>query len=216
MAVPSVNNKVVVTPIFWAPSGFSFTASYKSVINGYLANLAADSGKTTNVFASITQYPGSNGTITYGIQAAPAITDTDAFPATGCVVNSGPVYSDSSGYSVCLDDAQLQPRSARHHRGRPGPRPRPHLRRSSPPRASSRASSPGNPIGQAVHDQPDPERGVLRLSQLLRRAGTPSVYANMPFPIYQSATGSRAPTRRSAAASSPRTGTSTPTSRSAR
>src|SRR3954447_25602018 len=37
--------------IFWAPSGFSFAPGYKSATIQYLQNVAADSGKATNVYA---------------------------------------------------------------------------------------------------------------------------------------------------------------------
>src|SRR5690348_14038970 len=41
MGTPSAGDQVVVTPIFWAPSGFSFTDAYRTVISTYLADLAA-------------------------------------------------------------------------------------------------------------------------------------------------------------------------------
>ena len=43
-----------MTPIFWVPPGYSARQNYQSVINGYLSNVAADSGKPTNVFSVAT------------------------------------------------------------------------------------------------------------------------------------------------------------------
>ncbi len=190
MSVPSVNNKVIVTPIYWAPSGYNFTASYKSVTNSYLANLAADSGKSTNVFASLTQYPGSNGSITYGIQTAPAITDTDAFPAAGCVINSGAIYSDNSGYTTCLDDAQLATEinavitagGLAHDFG--------HLYVLFTPKGVESCFEAGNPVGQACTINRTSSSAFCAYHSFFGAAGTPSIYANMPFPVYQSAAGS--------------------------
>ena len=99
--------QLTVTPIFWAPSGYTFTSSYRDVITGYLNNVAADSGKVTNVFASTTQYTdGSGNHINYNIVAGTPITDATPYPG-GCSPDSGPIYSDFSGYSTCVDNSDL-------------------------------------------------------------------------------------------------------------
>jgi hypothetical protein len=102
---------VVVTPIFWHPGGHPMTGTYKSVITKYLADVAADSGSHTNVFSTLDQYWGSNGTISYRIELGPPINDTRALPKNGCILfpkdRSG-IYADGSGYDSCLDDAQVQ------------------------------------------------------------------------------------------------------------
>ena len=77
------------------------------MIKTYLSDLAADSDKTSNVFATTFQYSGSNGAINYRMTAATPITDTTAFPAAGCTTNAGAVYGDSCGFTTCLDDAQI-------------------------------------------------------------------------------------------------------------
>jgi hypothetical protein len=86
--------------IYWVPSGYSVQSGYKSVINTFFKNVAAASGATSNVYFSDTQYSDTTlGNILYSSKFAGALTDTDAFPSSGCV----DVYT-----SVCLTDAQLQ------------------------------------------------------------------------------------------------------------
>jgi hypothetical protein len=107
MATPLVHNRVVMTPIFWEPTGYKFAASYKNLIVQYLKDVAAASG-SNNIFATNTEYSGKNGTVHYGIKVGTPIDDTTAFPTTGgCTPDSGPVYSDASGYSACVDDDQV-------------------------------------------------------------------------------------------------------------
>ncbi len=45
--------------IFWAPAGFSFPSGYQAAITRYLQDVAADSGKPTNVYSVGTQYTDS-------------------------------------------------------------------------------------------------------------------------------------------------------------
>src|SRR5579859_1680211 len=103
-----------VYAIYWIPSGYSVDpsgAGYEGVIDNYFRNVAADNGKTTNVYFSDTQYTGpSNEFIKYqssfggsvnssGIDPTGAAIDTDSYPASGCRDR----YT-----SVCLTDSQLQ------------------------------------------------------------------------------------------------------------
>jgi len=99
---------VTITPVYWAPSGFSYSAGYKTVVNGYLANVAAASNTNTNVFAVETQYYQTMSAVTkhiqYVISTTAEIDLTDQFPAqslsTGCVADSG--------FSACVADGALQ------------------------------------------------------------------------------------------------------------
>jgi hypothetical protein len=87
--------------IFWIPPGQTVSANYVSTINQYFQDVAHDSGLSTNVYATDTQYSG----ITYSSAFDPATqsyTDTAAFPANGCSPYGG------APASVCLTDAQLQ------------------------------------------------------------------------------------------------------------
>jgi hypothetical protein len=88
--------------IYWVPSGYSVSSSYEGLLNQFLGDVAADSGKSSNVYFSDTQYYDStNGNILYSstFAAANEIVDTNPFPASGC----------SDRYtSICLTDAQLR------------------------------------------------------------------------------------------------------------
>ena len=88
--------------IYWKPSGYSVSSGYVSLNNRFLADVAAASGQTSNVYWSDTQYYQGSGThISYSSTFGGSYTDTDAFPASGC--NDG-----VSQTTVCLTDAQLQ------------------------------------------------------------------------------------------------------------
>src|SRR5437588_544091 len=45
-----------VHAIYWVPGGYSVSTSYESLINRFFTDVAADTGKTTNVYFSDTQY----------------------------------------------------------------------------------------------------------------------------------------------------------------
>src|SRR2546421_179911 len=70
--------------IYWEPSGFSTTSTYKSLINTYLGDVAADSNKHSDVYASDVQYTDGTGNAAYNSTFAGAIVATDAYPASGC------------------------------------------------------------------------------------------------------------------------------------
>jgi hypothetical protein len=109
MGTPSTG-PVVVTPIFWDPSGHPMTTSYKSIISTYLADVAAASGHTGNVYSTLNEYFGSNGPISYQLRLGNVIDDKSPLPADGCNLNvkdTTGIYADGSGYDACLDDAQV-------------------------------------------------------------------------------------------------------------
>src|SRR5438874_8656537 len=56
-------NKVYA--IFWIPSGYSVSSLYRSLIDRFFTDVAVDSGRTTNVYYSDTQYYQGSGTRTY-------------------------------------------------------------------------------------------------------------------------------------------------------
>src|SRR5713101_302352 len=69
--------------VYWEPAGSTVTANYHSLIERYLTDVAADSGRVTNVYATDTQYTDSTSTaIQYQQTFGGASTDTTAFPAT--------------------------------------------------------------------------------------------------------------------------------------
>ena len=101
---------VVVTPIFWSPSNYPMAFSYKALLLNYHGAVANSSGHLTNVYSVLTEYFGSNGQIRYQFNPAFPIFDSNPLPASGCTVASQDtfgIYADGSGYSACLDDAQI-------------------------------------------------------------------------------------------------------------
>ena len=101
---------VVLTPIFWNPAGYTMSDSYKSIITRYLQDVASASGQHTNVYSTLNQYYGNNGSNRYQVRLATALNDTGPLPTSGCHVNKNDtinIYADSSGYNACLDDHQV-------------------------------------------------------------------------------------------------------------
>jgi hypothetical protein len=116
------NTPITITPIYWEPNSpngnplFYNSAQYRNLINQYLADVAAASGRNDNVYSTATEYYGNNGPaaqnfIHYNIVRGTPLRDHDLLPkGQGCWVaklDTSNIYSDGSGYSACLDDAQI-------------------------------------------------------------------------------------------------------------
>ena len=88
--------------IYWVPSGqstYTVDDNYTSLIDQFFDDVAEDSGQTSNVYASATQYYDWSGYISYASSFGGSVVDTNPFPQSGC----------SDRYtSVCLTDAQIQ------------------------------------------------------------------------------------------------------------
>jgi hypothetical protein len=85
--------------IYWDPPGYTVSSGYRSLIDGFFQNVAADSGKTSNVYFSDTQYYDGAGSISYSSSFGGSYVDTSPLPANGC----------SDAYtSVCVSDSQLR------------------------------------------------------------------------------------------------------------
>ncbi|MGN6558155.1 MAG: PKD domain-containing protein [Solirubrobacterales bacterium] len=92
--------------IFWAPSGYSFPAGYEAAITQYFENVAADSGKSTNVYSVSAQYFGSNGFVNYEDSFGGSVVDTTPYPTTGtCSPYTG---VDGASYTACLADSKIK------------------------------------------------------------------------------------------------------------
>ncbi|HET9678031.1 MAG TPA: PKD domain-containing protein [Solirubrobacterales bacterium] len=92
--------------IFWAPSGFSFPSGYEAAITKYFEDVAADSGKSTNVYSVSAQYSGSNGFVNYEDTFGGSVVDTTAYPTTGtCSPYTG---LNGASYTACLSDAKIK------------------------------------------------------------------------------------------------------------
>jgi hypothetical protein len=91
--------------IFWQPSGsgLSFEPGYVPLVQGFLANVAADSHRTTNPYALTGQYTDSGGPAVYDSSFGGSVQVSDPLPASGCI--EPPVTGP--GWTVCLTDDQL-------------------------------------------------------------------------------------------------------------
>lgn len=86
--------------IYWVPSGFSVDANYEALIDQYLADVAAASGHTDNVYSAATQYYDSAGPISYRSSFGGSYVDTTSpIPTTHCV---------DGGNHTCVTDADIQ------------------------------------------------------------------------------------------------------------
>lgn len=73
--------------IYWEPSGSKVSARYHSLVQQFLGDVAADSGRPSNPFAVTTQYDNaSHEYIKYSSTYGGAYVDTDAYPTitSGC------------------------------------------------------------------------------------------------------------------------------------
>jgi hypothetical protein len=92
--------------IFWQPAGsqLGYLPGYQALVERFLADVAADSRRPTNVYSLSGQYRDSGGPAAYDSSYAGAVVATDPLPHNGCVEPplTGP------GWSVCLSDAQVE------------------------------------------------------------------------------------------------------------
>jgi hypothetical protein len=96
------NSPYRVYDIYWVPAGNTVAPGYQTTIDGFAQNVAADSGKTSNVFFAATQYNDSSGSyVQYAAGLGGSVTATDPFPASGCTDSALPAGS------VCLSDNQV-------------------------------------------------------------------------------------------------------------
>ena len=182
---------LVITPIFWNPPGSTMAASYKSLITRYLSDVAAASGSTTNVFSIATQYTGSDGQVQYKFQLGNPINDTNALPADGCTLNhkdTSNIYADGSGYSSCLTDAQVQGQVNSVVAAQKLPVNLSHIYAVYLPKGVEACFNPGRTTNVknacTINHQPS-----AAFCAYHSQAPNGLEYANMPFPIYLSATG---------------------------
>jgi len=95
--------------IFWVPSGgtYSMPAGYQAAIETYLQNVAADSGKPSNVYSVSAQYTDSTPAhATYSDTFVGSTTDTHAFPTSGTCAPYTGFHGET--YSACIDDEKLE------------------------------------------------------------------------------------------------------------
>jgi hypothetical protein len=182
---------VVVTPIYWNPAGHPIPTGYQKIINTYLNGVAADSGAHTNVFSTLNEYFGSNGDIRYRLRFGAPINDTGALPANGCKVNGQDnkgIYADNSGYDACLDDDQIIAETDRVVAARSLPRDYGHIYVTFLPKHVESCFYAGSTTVASnfctINHQPSAAYCAYH-----SQAPSGTVYANMPFPIYESSVG---------------------------
>ena len=108
MGTVSVTGANTVHPVFWSPPGYAYPAGYASTVTTFLADVAADSGKASNVYAVDTQYTQGSAAgaphLRYAVHAGAAVTVTAAYPAAGRCI---PDTSHGEAYTACVTDPQM-------------------------------------------------------------------------------------------------------------
>lgn len=101
---------LTLTSIYWVPSGYTYPAAYPALMNQFVKDVAAASGKNTNSFAIDTEYSSViNGVVTpikYSIKAGTPVVDTTAFAAAGAPGSCS--VTPNAGLTACVDDTQIQ------------------------------------------------------------------------------------------------------------
>jgi hypothetical protein len=182
---------VVITPIYWNPSGHPMAVAYKNLISQYWADVAAASGSHTDVFSILTEYFGSNGSITGQFTAGTPISDTRALPSSGCTVASNDrtnIYSDGTGYNACLDKAQVQAEINRIITARGLTRDLGHFYILYLPKAVESCTNAGSTTTSSnacsINHQPS-----AAFCAYHDEGASTLIYTNLVFPIYESPTG---------------------------
>lgn len=190
MMTPSTS-PLTVTPIFWNPSSFPMASSYKSLLTSYLNAVSAASGQNTNVFSVLNEYSGNNGQIHYSVKVGTPVSDTGALPRSGCTVASTDrtgIYADGSGYSACLDDAQIQAEINRVTAAGGLAHNLSNIYVLFLPKHVESCFNAGSTTTSSnactINFQPSAAYCAYH-----SEAASSAVYANMPYPIYQSRTG---------------------------
>ena len=86
--------------IYWIPSGYSVDGSYESLVDRYLADVAAASGTLTNVYSVATQYYDNAAAIHYQSTFGGSYVDTTPFPS--------PNDCNDGVDATCVTDADVQ------------------------------------------------------------------------------------------------------------
>ena len=182
---------VVVTPIFWDPAGHGMGLAYKNILKAYLGGVAAASGQHTNVFSTLGEYFGTNGKIRYKFELGKPINDSDALPASACIVDPADttaIYADNSGYNACLDDNQVIAETNSVIGANHLPIDFAHIYVLYLPKHVESCFFAGSTTTSAnactINHQPSAAYCAYHSI-----ASSGSVYANMPFPIYASPVG---------------------------
>jgi Bacterial Ig-like domain (group 3)/PKD domain len=107
-----VMHTTAVYTIFWQPASLPSGVSafptgahgYQTTVNDYYTDVAADSGKPSNVFSVDPQYTDGSGAAQYSDTFGGTYLDTSAYPANDCTDGDGAGHNTP----VCFTDADLQ------------------------------------------------------------------------------------------------------------
>jgi hypothetical protein len=199
---------ITITPIYWEPNSsngnplFYNSAQYRNIINQYLADVAAASGSNDNVYSTATEYYGNNGplaqnSIHYHIVRGAPIRDHDLLPkGQGCWVaklDTSNIYSDGSGYAACLDDAQITAEIQKVITARGLPSDYNHEYVMLTPKHVASCFYPGSTANKknvcTLTHYPSAAYCAYHTMFGPNYPFSGTVYANMPYPIYQSPVG---------------------------
>jgi len=192
----SATGPVVLTPIYWNPSGHKIGPDYKNVLTTYMSDVAADSGSHTNIYSTLFEYyevvNGNQRQIDYDVRLGTPINDTNPLPASGCTVaandHSG-IYADNSGYNACLDDDQLIAETEAVVTQHGLPRDYANIYVLFLPKHVESCFFPGSTTTSSnfCTINNNPSAAYCAYHNFVPSDGL--VYANMPFPIYHSPVG---------------------------
>jgi hypothetical protein len=190
MMTPS-STPLVVTPIFWNAAGHPMSGDYKRILQTYLTAVSLASGTFNNVFSVANEYFGTNGQIHYKVRQGNPINDTSPLPASGCTVASNDttnIYADRTGYDACLDDDQLQAEINNVTAARALPHDLSHIYVLYLPKHVESCFNAGSTLTASnactINHQPSAAYCAYHSD-----ATSNAIYANMPFPIYNSPVG---------------------------
>ncbi len=93
-----VMHNVITQVNAWGPSGHAFPSGYVSGFEQYLNDLGVALGQSSNISSVSSEYVDATGPALSSLTNNAAISDTGAYPSSGCTV---------SGVSVCLTTSQI-------------------------------------------------------------------------------------------------------------
>jgi hypothetical protein len=187
---------IVVRPIFWQPADHSMGATYQKILTQYLRDVATDSGSNNNVFSTMSEYSGSNGQISYDVHLGKPVIDKHALPTTNaCTVGANDatgIYDDGSGYDACVSDLNIQAEVEAIIAQKNLPVDYGHIYVLYLPKHVESCFNPGDSTDpsnfNACTINNYPTAGYCAYHYITQDA-TGAIYANMPFPIYNSPVG---------------------------
>ena len=192
MGTATTPGEITITPIYWNPSTTTSFTDETGLVTNFDSNLSAASGRLGNVFALLTQY--SRGATAPGVHltdlvhvTAPII-DSGPFPTSDCTPDIGKIYNDSTRYTHCFSDTVIQTEVARVISTQSLPIDRAHLYPIFLPKGveSCFDHNDGALLGTCTANYKGTSGYCAYHSSI---AGSPTLYAVMPYPVWDSPTG---------------------------